>query len=80
MFPMDENYPYFPLERDSMIAAILHFDDAPIEKGCIRVVPGSHKLGPLQHSSEGWHLLFDRFPVDAAVPCPANSGDALFFS
>jgi phytanoyl-CoA hydroxylase len=80
-FPMHQDYPYFPHERHTMIAAILHFDDAPIEKGCVRVVPGSHKLGGLEHSSDGgWHLPFEQYPVESAVPCPAKAGDALFFS
>ncbi|MGH7966600.1 MAG: phytanoyl-CoA dioxygenase family protein, partial [Candidatus Binatia bacterium] len=48
-FPMHQDHPFFPHDRHSMIAAILHFDDAPLEKGCVRVVPGSHKLGPLEH-------------------------------
>ena len=80
-FPMHQDYPYFPHERHSMIAAILHFDDAPIRKGCVRVVPGSHKLGGLEHSPEGgWHLPFEQYPVESAIPCEAEAGDVLFFS
>jgi phytanoyl-CoA hydroxylase len=80
-FPMHQDYPYFPHDRDSMIAAILHFDDAPVQKGCVRVVPGSHKLGGLEHSSDGgWHLPFEQYPVESAVPCEAEAGDVLFFS
>jgi ectoine hydroxylase-related dioxygenase (phytanoyl-CoA dioxygenase family) len=80
-FPMHQDQPYFPHERHSMIAVILHFDDAPIEKGCVRVVPGSHKLGPLQHEGEGgWHLPFEQYPLESSTPCPAKAGDALFFS
>lgn len=80
-FPMHQDVPYFPHDRHSMIAAILHFDDAPVEKGCVRVVPGSHKLGQLEHSSEGgWHLPFSEYPIDSAVPCPAKAGDVLLFS
>ncbi len=80
-FPMHQDAPYFPHDHHSMIAAIIHFDDAPIEKGCVRVVPGSHKLGILEHSSEGgWHLPFDKYPLESAVPCEAEAGDALFFS
>jgi ectoine hydroxylase-related dioxygenase (phytanoyl-CoA dioxygenase family) len=64
-----------------MIAAIVHFDDAPLEKGCVRVVPGSHKLGPLLHDAAGsWHLPFAQYPLESSVPCPARAGDALFFS
>ncbi|MCL5283335.1 MAG: phytanoyl-CoA dioxygenase family protein [Armatimonadetes bacterium] len=80
-FPMHQDHPYFPHERHSMIAAIIHFDDAPIEKGCVRVVPGSHQLGPLEHSSEGgWHLPFEKYPIESAVACPARAGDVLYFS
>jgi phytanoyl-CoA hydroxylase len=80
-FPLHQDYPFFPHERHSMIAAILHFDDAPLEKGCVRVVPGSHKLGPIPHDAAGsWHLPFEQYPLESSVPCPARAGDALFFS
>jgi ectoine hydroxylase-related dioxygenase (phytanoyl-CoA dioxygenase family) len=80
-FPMHQDHPYFPHARHSMIAAILFFDDAPEEKGCVRVVPGSHKLGPLEHDPQGgWHLPFSQYPIESAVACPAKAGDALFFS
>ncbi|HTE17875.1 MAG TPA: phytanoyl-CoA dioxygenase family protein, partial [Armatimonadota bacterium] len=80
-FPMHQDYPYFPHERHTMMAAILFFDDAPLEKGCVRVAPGSHKLGPLEHLTEGGHHLpVERFPVAEATPCPARGGDVLFFT
>ena len=80
-FPLHQDYPYFPHARHTMIAAIFHFDDAPIKKGCVRVVPGSHKLGPLEHSAEGgWHLPFKEYPIESATPCPAKAGDVLFLS
>jgi phytanoyl-CoA hydroxylase len=80
-FPMHQDYPYFPHKQHSMIAAIFHFDDAPVEKGCVRVVPGSHRQGPVEHEeSGGWHLPFDQYPLESSVPCPARAGDVLFFS
>ncbi|MDQ4078616.1 MAG: phytanoyl-CoA dioxygenase family protein [Chloroflexota bacterium] len=80
-FPMHQDHPFFPHEKHSMIAAIVHLDDAPIEKGCVRVVPGSHKLGPIEHEPEGgWHLPFEEYPIESSVPCPAKAGDVLFFS
>src|SRR6266702_236351 len=63
-FPLHQDYPFFPHERQSMLAAIFHFDDAPLEKGCVCIVPGSHQLGPLE----------------SAIPCPARAGDVLFLS
>ena len=80
-FPMHQDAPFFPHHNHRMIAGVVHFDDAPIEKGCIRVVPGSHKLGMLEHLPEGgWHLPFSQYPIESAVPCPAEAGDVLFFS
>jgi phytanoyl-CoA hydroxylase len=75
-FPMHQDYPYFPHEKHTMLAAIVHFDDAPIEKGCVCVVPGSHKLGPLEHDPQGgWHLPVEDYPLEKAMPVPAEAGD-----
>ena len=80
-FPMHQDYPYFPHERHTMLAAVIHFDDAPLEKGCIRVVPGSHKQGALEHNPQGgFHLPFDQYPLESSLPCPAKAGDVLFFN
>jgi phytanoyl-CoA hydroxylase len=80
-FPLHQDYPYFPHDNHSMIAAIIHFDDAPLEKGCVRVVPGSHKRGPLHHITEGSpHLDPAAYPIADALPLPARAGDVLFFS
>ncbi len=80
-FPLHQDAPFFPHEQHSMIAAIVHFDDAPLEKGCVCVVPGSHKQGMLPHIQDGsWHLPTDEFPIDMAMPLPAEAGDAVFFS
>jgi ectoine hydroxylase-related dioxygenase (phytanoyl-CoA dioxygenase family) len=80
-FPMHQDAPFFPHDRHTMMAAIIHFDDAPLEKGCLRVVPGSNKLGMIPHEGNGsWHLPFDQYPIESAVPIPAKAGDAIFFS
>ena len=80
-FPMHQDVPYFPHEKHTMMAAIIHFDDAPLDRGCVRSVPGSHKLGWLDHLTDGGnHLSVDDYPVDDATPCPARAGDVLFFS
>ncbi len=80
-FPLHQDCPFFPHEHHSMIAAIIHFDDAPLEKGCVRVVPGSYKRGLLPHIGDGgWHLPPDEYPIDSAIPIPAEAGDALFFN
>lgn len=79
-FPMHQDHPFFPHDNDSMIAAIIHFDDAPAAKGCVRVVPGTHKLGPLPTADDGNHLPFSEYPLESATLCEAEAGDVLFFS
>jgi phytanoyl-CoA hydroxylase len=79
-FPMHQDYPYFPHARHSMIAVIIHFDDAPEEKGCVRVYPGTHKLGPLEAVGQDHHLPEDQYPSGGASPIPATAGDAIFMS
>jgi phytanoyl-CoA hydroxylase len=79
-FPMHQDYPYFPHKRHSMIAAILHFDDAPEEKGCLRVYPGTHKLGPLEAVGDDHHLPEAVYSIDRATAIPAKAGDAIFLS
>ena len=81
-FPMHQDYPYFPHRAHTVAAAIFHFDDAPESRGCVRVMPGSHRLGPLPHESSagGWNLPIDEWPLERAVAVPADAGDVLFFS
>lgn len=80
-FPMHQDYPYFPHEKHTMLAAVVFFDDAPIEKGCLLVVPGSHKQGPLPHEREGgWHLPIEQYPLERATPVPTCAGDVVVFN
>lgn len=78
-FPMHQDYPYFPHINNTMLAASVHLDDADQENGCLHVIPGSHKQGPLQH--RGSHYLNHKeYPVSMGTPCVAEAGDVLFFN
>jgi non-haem Fe2+, alpha-ketoglutarate-dependent halogenase len=41
---------YFALEPVCHVTAWVALTDAPVEAGCMEVVPGSHKLGQLRHA------------------------------
>ena len=85
-FPMHQDHPYFPHERDSMMACVVHISDATEDMGCLRVMPASHKLGPIQPylqkdgGPQATYLDPKVYPVESATPCPAKRGDVLFFS
>jgi len=76
-FPMHQDYPYFPHERHSVLAASVHLDDTDEENGCLHVIPGSHRWGPLE--AQGVSKSLD-YPLESGVPCPAAAGDVLFFN
>jgi len=79
-FPMHQDWTYFPTKKDSMIAAIIHVSRADDEMGCLRVFPGSHKLGRVDGSSgQTESALLKEYPIDRAVPLEAEPGDVVFF-
>ena len=80
-FPMHQDYPFFPHEQHTMLAAAIHIDDSTVQNGCLCVVPGSHKLGPIPHISEGSNYLpLDEWPLERAVAAEARAGDVLLFN
>lgn len=80
-FPLHQDYPYFPHTKHTMLAAIFFFEDTPVERDCLCVVPKSQKLGPLPHLPEGgWHLPIAQYPLDSAVPIPVQIGDVVIFN
>lgn len=79
-FPMHQDHGYFPHRGNSMTAAILHLDAAPDVKGCVRVYPGSHKLGPLPAFGQDHHVDTDQFALSGATPIEADAGDLLVFN
>lgn len=80
-FPMHQDYPFFPHEGDSMIAAVTHIDDSTVENGCLCVVPGSQKMGAIEHENDGsYYLPLAEWPLEKAIPVPAKAGDVLIFS
>lgn len=80
-FPMHQDYSYFPTVHDTMIGATIAVTRATDQMGCLRVYPGSHKLGRLQHSSgqEYSEFMEKNYPLDRAKIVEAEAGDVLFF-
>jgi ectoine hydroxylase-related dioxygenase (phytanoyl-CoA dioxygenase family) len=79
-FPMHQDWSYFPSEKDSMIAGIIHVSEASDEMGCLRVYPGTHKLGRAGGTSgQDESELLANYPLDRALPLEAEPGDVAFF-
>lgn len=78
-FPMHQDWEYFPSKKDTMLAGIIHVSAATDSMGCLRVFPGSHKLGRITSAMGGSDLLLNEYPIDKATPLEAEPGDVLFF-
>lgn len=44
-----QDFPFFPHSNYDLLACMFLLDDATLENGCMRVIPGSHKRGPVDH-------------------------------
>ena len=79
-FPMHQDWPYFPTVQDTMIAGIIHVSDATDEMGCLRVYPGSHRLGRIEGADgRRQNEVIDAHPIEEATIIEAEAGDVIFF-
>ncbi|MEQ4207415.1 phytanoyl-CoA dioxygenase family protein [Actinopolymorpha sp. B9G3] len=47
--PWHQDFAFFVHDRASLVACQVYLDDSTLENGCVRVVPGSHRDGLLNH-------------------------------
>ncbi len=79
-FPMHQDWSYFPTVKDSMLAGILHITEATDEMGCLRVYPGSHRLGRGENTNgQVPSELLKDYPIEDATVIEAAPGDIVFF-
>jgi len=80
-FPLHQDWSYFPTQKNSMIAAVVHLSESTEDMGCFRVVPESHKLGEIENSGGHSHVpgIHDYYSLETALPIEAEKGDVLFF-
>ncbi|MCA9177522.1 MAG: phytanoyl-CoA dioxygenase family protein [Planctomycetales bacterium] len=68
-----------------MASCLIAVDRATRENGCLQVLPGSHRLGRVDHGKAGEQVGADPQRVEAAlarfplVYCELEPGDAIFF-
>lgn len=82
-FPMHQDLPFYPHVDGRYLDTLVHVDDADEVSGCIKFLPGTHKLGKLTHilgPETSPHLPTDRFRLEDAVSVPAKAGDVVVFS
>lgn len=82
--PWHQDAAFFPHGRSRVLACSVAIDDATIENGCISVIPGSHRLGLINHYDEagvftGIVCDHNDFDPRTAVSLTAKAGSVLFW-
>jgi hypothetical protein len=81
--PWHQDYPYW--KGSHKVSVWIALDDAVPENGCLRIVPGSHKLGFIEHGGatddNGFSSRLTADFIDPAkvVDVPAKRGTAIVF-
>jgi phytanoyl-CoA hydroxylase len=76
-----QDSPYWPIEPMDLCSCWFPLDDATVENGCMTVLPGWHKRGPLPHIHVTDDYVIEPKYIDEsqAVLCPMRAGSGLFF-
>jgi ectoine hydroxylase-related dioxygenase (phytanoyl-CoA dioxygenase family) len=80
-FEWHQDYAFLPHTNFDLLAVMIHLDDSTPANGCLTVIPGSHRWGPVQHvypSEYGasWRLADESVLADRTrwldLPVPAG--------
>lgn len=80
--PWHQDNAYFRTGNlDGIFGIWIALDDARVENGCMHVIPGGHKLGPLRHhhTTLDCEIVPGRLDHTAAIPVELKAGGALIF-
>jgi phytanoyl-CoA hydroxylase len=78
---MHQDSPYWPIEPMALWSCWLPFDPATLENGCMMVIPGSHRRGPLPHVrvQDDYIIPEEHYDAAEAIAVPMKPGTGLFF-
>jgi phytanoyl-CoA hydroxylase len=79
--PWHQDHAYFNLPIGTPIVGCwIALDEATTENGCMHVVPGSHREGPVVHfKRRDWQICDDHVQVGKIAAVPLSPGGVLFF-
>ncbi len=80
--PWHQDHAYFNYELVTRVVGVwIALDEATVDNGCMVIVPGSHRKGPVVHfRRRDWQICDKDANQDPAVAVPLKPGGALFFS
>jgi hypothetical protein len=81
VFPWHQDNGYNAPSPDNNLTVWIALDETTTDNGCIWVVPGSHKQGPIAHKKtrpDSWHIEVN--VPDNGLAVPLRPGEAVAFS
>jgi ectoine hydroxylase-related dioxygenase (phytanoyl-CoA dioxygenase family) len=82
--PWHQDFAFFPHGKAEILACTVAIDDNTLENGCIRVIPGSHRLGLINHYNRDGvftGIVQDESAFDASseVALTTKAGSVIFW-
>jgi len=79
--PWHQDHAYFDIElSDRIVGVWIALDEATIDNGCMQVLDGGHKLGPIHHwKRRDWQICDTQVMGKPSLAVPLPPGGALFF-
>jgi len=79
--PWHQDNAFFNLPSDTtVVAAWIALDEAVPENGCMYIIPGSHRRGPVVHfQRRDWQICDTDVAVHEAIAVPLQPGGCLLF-
>lgn len=78
--PYHQDSAYWRIEPMTLCSIWLALEDATPENGCMRVIPGSHKNGVIEHRRlEDFMVTDDHIDYSKEIAVPLHKGGVLFF-
>jgi phytanoyl-CoA hydroxylase len=79
--PWHQDFAYFNLPLGTPVVGVwIALDEALIENGCMHVIPGSHRDGPVVHfQRRDWQICDTDVNVQQVVAVPLKPGSCLLF-
>jgi phytanoyl-CoA hydroxylase len=79
--PWHQDHAYWNLPLDArVVTAWIALDGATVDNGCLYVIPGSHREGPVVHfRRRDWQICDDQVQRERVVAAPLQPGGVLLF-
>lgn len=74
-----QDFSYYPHTNADLLSALIFFDEATVENGCLRVIPGSHRTGLKSHDVDGFFRgKVSGVDEDKSVQLEVTAGSVVF--